>query len=192
MEHSINIDNVSDTTENTINEWDTETENLLKDIEFNCSIMSQIHKEQYLSLINQIKYYKIPVLILSSMNSIFAVGLSAYMQQDVVSTINCLISFICGVISSVELYLGLTKKIESQVISYRSFYLLSIKINNNLKLKKDVRKQKGSEFLADIENEYVGLFKDSEINEHTFKDKLLQIQPNKKTKNILLSYINSP
>jgi len=126
------------------------------------------------------------------MNSIFAVGLSAYLMQDLVSTINCLISFICGVISSVELYLGLTKKIESQVISYRSFYLLSIKINNNLKLKRDVRKQKGSEFLADTENEYIGLFRDSEINPTSFKDKLLMIETNKKTKNKLLSYINSP
>lgn len=184
------IDYNSDISESTLNEWDTNTEDLLKDIEHNCSIMSQLHKDQYLSLINQIKYYKIPVLILSSMNSIFAVGLSAYMEQDAVSTINCLISFVCGVISSVELYLGLTKKIESQILSYRSFYLLSIKINNTLKLKRETRKSKGHEFLLEIENEYIGLFKDSEINPTTFKDKLLHIDNNKKTKNILLSYIS--
>ena len=189
MEHNgIDINYSSDVSEITIGMWDTNTEDLLKDIEFNCSIMSQLHKEQYLSLINQIKYYKIPVLILSSLNSIFAVGLSSYLKQDLVSSINCLISFICGIISSVELYLGLTKKIESQILSYRSFYLLSIKINNNLKLKRETRKNKGNEFLLEIENEYISLFKDSEINPTIFKDKLLQIET-KKTKNKLLSYL---
>jgi hypothetical protein len=101
-----------------------------------------------------------------------------------------LISFVCGVISSIELYLGLTKKIESQILSYRSFYLLSIKINNTLKLKRETRKSKGQEFLLEIENEYIGLFKDSEINPTTFKDKLLTLETNKKTKNTLLRYIS--
>jgi hypothetical protein len=173
----------------TQNGWSDDIEGLLKDIEYNSGILSQIHKTNYLILHEYIKYFKLPIIVLSSVNSIFSVGLSTYVEQEMVSSINCLISLICGIISSIELYLGLQKKIENELLSYRDYYLLSMKINNCLKLKREHRTEpNGQIFLSDITNSYTGLFESSEIHSQTFKDRLISIDLSKKaTMNKLLS-----
>jgi len=178
-------DNTSTESENG---WSDDIEALLKDMEYNSGILSQIHKANYLALHEYIKYFKLPIIILSSVNSIFSVGLSTYLNQSLVSSINCLISLICGIITSIELYLGLQKKIENELLSYRDYYLLSIKINNCLKLKREHRSEpNGQLFLTDITNEYTGLFESSEIHSQNFKDRLISIDITKTKNKLLLS-----
>jgi len=170
------------------NGWSDDIETLLKDMEYNSGILSQIHKANYLALHEYIKYFKLPIIVLSSVNSIFSVGLSTYLNQSMVSSINCLISLICGIITSIELYLGLQKKIENELLSYRDYYLLSIKINNCLKLKREHRSEpNGQLFLTDITNEYTGLFESSEIHSQNFKDRLMSIDITKTKNKLLLS-----
>jgi hypothetical protein len=167
--------------------WSEDVENLCKDIENNASKLSVIHKNNYLILHEQQKYFKIPIIVLSSCNSIFAVGLSNYLQQDLVSSINCIISLICSIISSIELYIGLQKRIENELMSYRSYYLLGIKINNCLKLDREHRTESnGVQFLIEVENEYKTLFNDSLVNNREIEDKLLTI--NEKFSNPLYKY----
>ena len=84
----------------------------LNHIEQNASNLSQLNRKNYLYLSKQIKYFKIPVIFFSSLNSIFAVSLNAYMSQPSVSLLNCLISFMVSLISSLELYLGLSKRLD--------------------------------------------------------------------------------
>ena len=170
------------------NGWSDDIEALLRDMEYNSGILSQIHKTNYLALHEYIKYFKLPIIILSSVNSIFSVGLNAYLSQGLVSSINCLISLICGIISSIELYLGLQKKIENELLSYRDYYLLSVKINNCLKLKREHRSEpNGQLFLTDITNEYTGLFESSEIHSQNFRDRLISIDITKTKNKLLLS-----
>jgi hypothetical protein len=170
------------------NGWSDDIEALLRDMEYNSGILSQIHKANYLVLHEYIKYFKLPIIVLSSLNSIFSVGLNAYLNQSLVSSINCLISLICGIISSIELYLGLQKKIENELLSYRDYYLLSIKINNCLKLKREHRTEpNGQLFLTDITNEYTGLFESSEIHSQNFRDRLISIDITKTKNKLLLS-----
>ena len=170
------------------NGWSDDIESLLKDMEYNAGILSQIHKTNYLVLHEYIKYFKLPIIVLSSVNSIFSVGLSTYLDQSLVSSINCLISLICGIITSIELYLGLQKKIENELLSYRDYYLLSIKINNCLKLKREHRTEpNGQLFLTDITNEYTGLFESSEIHSQNFRDRLISIDITKTKNKLLLS-----
>jgi hypothetical protein len=176
----------SDLSEETENGWSNDVEELLKDIEYNSGILSTIHKGNYLILHEYIKYFKLPIIILSSLNSIFSVGLSVYLNQQLVSSINCLISLICGIISSIELYLGIQKRIENELLSYRDYYLLSIKINNCLKLNREHRTEpNGQLFLTEITNSYTALFETSEISSQTFRDRLITLDITK-TKNKLL------
>jgi hypothetical protein len=167
--------------------WSEDVETLCKDIENNASKLAVIHKNNYLILSEQQKYFKIPIIILSSCNSIFAVGLNSYLQQNLVSSINCIISLICSIISSIELYIGLQKRIENELTSYRAYYLLGIKINNCLKLDREHRTESnGVQFLIEIENEYKTLFNDSLVNNREIEDKLLTI--NEKNSNPLYKY----
>jgi len=166
--------------------WSEDIELLSKDIEHNCAKLSYIHKRNYIELHEQQKYFKIPIIVLSSCNSIFAVGLSSYMNQNLVSSVNCLLSLVSAIICSIELYIGLQKRIETELMSYRSFYLLSVKINNCLKLDREHREElSGSTFLNSIENEYRTLFNDSLIHNESINDALINSIELKKVNPIL-------
>jgi hypothetical protein len=157
--------------------WSADVEELCRDIETNTSRLSDIHKQNYLMLSEQQKYFKIPIIIISTFNSVFAIGLTSYTSQDIVSTINCMMSMICSIIASIELYLNLQKRIEMELASYRSYYNLSIKINNCLKLDKEHRNVKdGASFLLEVENEYKSLFNESNVNHERIDDKLIYPQ----------------
>jgi len=170
---------MSETSSLTYLGWSEDVEQLSKDIENNASKLSAIHKQNYLSLHQQQKYFKIPIIILSSCNSIFAVGLNSYLTQDLVSSINCILSLICSIISSIELYINLQKRIENELMSYRAYYLLGIKINNCLKLDREHRTEaNGVQFLIEVENEYKTLFNDSLVNNREIEDKLSSVNNN--------------
>jgi hypothetical protein len=71
-------------------------------------------------------------------------------------------------------------------MSYRSFYLLSVKINNCLKLDREHREElSGSTFLNAIENEYRTLFNDSLIHNESINDALINSIELKKVNPIL-------
>jgi len=182
---------MSETSSLTYLGWSEDVENLCKDIENNASKLSSIHKHNYLYLHQQQKYFKIPIIILSSCNSIFAVGLNSYLTQDLVSSINCILSLICSIITSIELYINLQKRIENELMSYRAYYLLGIKINNCLKLDREHRTEaNGVQFLVEVENEYKTLFNDSLVNNREIEDKLLIINKNVFSSNPILKGVN--
>jgi hypothetical protein len=154
--------------------WSRDIERQLQNIETNCSKNAGISKKDYLELTNQIKYFRIPVIFLSSINAIASVSLTSYMNQSSVSIITCLVSFTVSLISSVELYLGLQKKIETALSSYRDYYLLSVKINNCLRLDRDHRNENDARnFLTECLTQYEQLFGKSNITPECFDDKLM-------------------
>jgi len=154
--------------------WSEDIEKRLEAIQDNSAQQALVSKQEYLELTNQQKYFKIPVIVLSGINSVFAVGLNAYASQDAVSIINCILAFICATIGSIELYLNLAKKIEISLSSFQSFYLLSIKINNTLKLDREHRTiLDGRAFLSDCLNEYEQLFSNNNVSPAIIDDKLV-------------------
>ena len=80
--------------EGTIQGWSDDVELVCRNIEHNACQLSKMHKSHYLRLVNQQIFYRIPIIVLSSVNSIFSVGLSEYVKQSVVSVTNCLISLL--------------------------------------------------------------------------------------------------
>ena len=109
---------------------------------------------------------------MSAVNSVFSVALTLYISQEITSVVNCLISLSCAVISSVEMYLGLTKKLESELSSYHGYSLLGIKISALLKLQRANRETDGMPFLNGIISEYKALFEQSNVNHTIFQDRL--------------------
>ena len=157
--------------------WSRDLELRLEAIQDNSAQQAQISKQQYLDLVYIQKFFKIPVIVLSGINSVFAVGLNAYTSQSAVSIINCLLAFVCATIGSIELYLNISKKIEVSLNSFQSFYLLSIKINNTLKLDREHRNElDGRKFLSDCLNEYEQLFSQNNVSPENINDRLVHIE----------------
>jgi hypothetical protein len=169
------VRNESDKTDE--HNWSCDIEKRLEAIQDNSAQQALISKQEYLDLMNQQKFFKIPVIVLSGINSVFAVGLNNYTSQSAVSIINCILAFVCATIGSIELYLNITKKIEVSLSSFQSFYLLSIKINNTLKLDREHRTiLDGRAFLADCLNEYESLFTNNNVSPININDKLVMVK----------------
>ena len=160
-----------------IHNWSRDLEQRLEAIQDNSAQQALVSKQEYLALMYIQKFFKIPVIVLSGINSVFAVGLNNYASQSAVSIINCLLAFVCATIGSIELYLNISKKIEVSLASFQSFYLLSIKINSTLKLDREHRSElDGRKFLADCLNEYEQLFSQNNVSPATIKDRLVNIE----------------
>jgi hypothetical protein len=153
--------------------WSKDIEDVLEDIRANSEELSKHHKQSYIVLQAQLVYFRVPLIIISALNSVFSVGLNAYLVQTTVSTINCLMSLICACISSVELFLQIQKKLELELNSYHGYYLLGAKISSVIKLDRTHREIEGLVFLNTIVNDYSNLFENSCVSNKDITDQLL-------------------
>lgn len=156
--------------------WTKDIEIVLSNIAHNCGLSSEHHKKTYIQLVNNLKYYKIPIIILSGLNSLASISLSNYIQQELVSVITACISLIVSSISSVELYLSIQRKSDEELLSYKSFYTLALKINAMLKLKPENRHIEADVFLQSCLNEYETLFNNALVNGLAENDEMVELR----------------
>ena len=155
--------------------WTEDYEQILSAILSNSSLMSDHHRTGHLNLDRRLKYYKLPIIILSGINSIFSIGLSNYMKQNSVSVINCLISLIISIIGSIELYLQINKNSDLEAKAYKDFYNLALKINTVLKLTPEHRTDEPKLFVNEMITQYENLFNESRVNGLQDLDKLVPL-----------------
>ena len=159
------------------NGWSDDIENVLESIRHNAFVMSEHHKKNYQSYKAQLKYYKIPVIIISGLNSVIAVGLQPYLEQGIISGSNCLLALLCGIIGSIELFLGISAGMENELVASKNFYLLAISIYKTLMLDRERRPVIGRDFLEEVYSEYTKYYGSSALVTMSKKtnDKLAQI-----------------
>ena len=140
-----------------LNEWTDDQETVLEKIRENCLEMKRSTTKSYTSYKEQLSRYKIPIIVLSAMNSVFSVGTQDYFPQNVISGVTCLISLLVGIIGSIQLYLQIEANMENCLVASKDYYNLAIDIYKNLTLTRDHRSMSGKEYLDDIYNRYVSI-----------------------------------
>ena len=91
-----------------MNAFGEDVEGILNAIRMNCLQLQKEHKKEYLKLKSSLKYYRIPVIVISSLNSIISVS-QQYIEQRVITAINSSLALFCGIIGSIELFLGINQ-----------------------------------------------------------------------------------
>jgi len=168
-------------------EHSTDIETLLDKIRRNSVELNYAHKKKYEKLKNKLIYFRIPTIVLSSINSVFSVGLVAYMPQQDVSIINCLISLVCGIIVSVELYLQIEKAMATEYDVSKSYYLLSIEIQKFLLTKRENRTIDCQPFLEKCYNQYCKLFENSRLLKKSINDNLTPLEVEDKISGVTIT-----
>ena len=128
-------------------DWSIDIENLLEEIRQNSIHLSNSHKNSYFFYKRTSKYFRLPTIILSSINGVASVGLSAYLDQQHISGLVCLLSVMIGIINSIELFLKVTDNIEREREMSKEFYTLSIDIYKILQLERSNRQISGLNYL---------------------------------------------
>lgn len=157
---------LSDTSSNASDErhWSNDVETQLSNLEKNCTRQANASRAEFMQLLFLQKHFRVPVIIISGLNSIFAVGLSRYISQGIVSSLNCLLAFAVATIGSIELYLQVTKRADTALQSYHSFYLLAVRVSNCLRLDRQHRSElDGRAFLLESLTEYERIFQQNNV-----------------------------
>jgi len=147
-------------------------EKILDNIRLNSVILSKQHKKRHYYLKDKIKYFRCPTIILSALNSVFSVGLQPYMEQKTISITNCLISLICGIIVSIEMFLSIETGMRQEYESCKEYYLLSVDIQKYLLLDVENRNIEPQTYLEKCYNQYVKLFENSGLVKKEIHDSL--------------------
>lgn len=151
-------------------------EKILDNIRLNSVILSKQHKKRHYYLKDKIKYFRLPTIILSALNSVFSVGLQPYMEQKTISITNCLISLICGIIVSIEMFLSIETGMRQEYESCKEYYLLSVDIQKYLLLDVENRNIEAQTYLEKCYNQYVKLYENSGLLKKEIQDSLTPLE----------------
>lgn len=148
--------------------WTKRIEKVLDMVRVNCSNLSDYHNYKYQNYKTRLLYFRVPLIVFSAINAFAAVGLQPYMKQTGISTMNSTISLICGVITSIELFLNIQKKMESELSSHKDYYILSVQIFKVISMDRSQRKIDGRTFLDAKFAEYEKLIQNSNVSTNDF------------------------
>jgi len=155
--------------------WTSDIEYILHAISKNSSLLSKEHKKRYFKLQKLLRYFKLPVIVFSSINAVFSVSLSTFITQDRVSLLCSFISLITTIITSIELYLQIEKQMSLELDSSKSYQILVVEIQKVLILNRENRTIDSGPFLDKCIADYQKLYDSSCIIEKQIKDNLMNI-----------------
>jgi hypothetical protein len=158
-----------------INGWSHDVENLLFKIAYNCEEFSRYHRKAYFSFKEVIKYFAIPIIALSTINSVIGPGLQPYLAQQYITLIVTVINMLISLLGSMQLFLGISENIKAEEESTRNFSLLSIEITTVLHLNRENRTRNGLEFKDEQYTKYVKYVSEAKIPHRKFKNILMNI-----------------
>jgi len=164
--------------DSTEDSWTDDIENILANIRINCVLLSDYHKKEYIYLKGYLKYFRIPTIILAGINSVCSVGLQPYVTQTYISATTCFLSLVCGIITSIELYLSVQSSMENELMSSKDFHILALDIYKILSLTRENRLVRGQICLEEHFSQYEKLIENSSlIVNGELKDTVLNLEP---------------
>jgi hypothetical protein len=130
---------------------------ILNKIRKNCIKHSAYHNHRY-HLYKNVLFtcFRVPLILLSGINSFSSVGLQPYLEQSYISLITAMISLFCGILTSIELLINLQKRMELELESYKEYSKIGVDIYVQLQRSPADRGDKGDlgKFLSERYNEY--------------------------------------
>jgi len=154
--------------------WTNDQESICESVRENCLYMSRQNKKEYLKLKSSLARYRLPVIILSAMNSVWSVGVNRYWDQHLISGVSCLASLVVGIIGSVQMFYNIESKLEQTLLSQSQYYNLAISIYRELSLDRKHRDSNGVEYLNEVYQKYMTITDASLVlkNKRKFTDNL--------------------
>jgi hypothetical protein len=155
--------------------WTNDYEKILENIRTNSVLMSNYHKKRFYHYKGLLKYFRIPLIIISALNSVFSVGLQPFIEQGTISVLCCLLSLFSAIISSLELFLAISSQMENELNNSKLFYLLAVDIYKTLNLNPSHRPLSGKDYLDKQYSEYCKLIENSNLIDKKIIDNLAPV-----------------
>ena len=159
--------------------WDNcqDIEQILDNIRINSVNLSNYHRNRFYHFKSFGKYFRLPIIVLSSITASASVGLQPVLDQGVISGLTCLLGFGIAVISSIEMYLGIQPAMDAELALSRDYYTLAIDIYKCLNLSRENRTEEPRSYLDKKYSDYKGLREASSLLKHRLTIDLLATIP---------------
>lgn len=155
-----------------------EVDNLLDKIRLNCVYLTNKHINNHLYYKGVSIYFELPTILLSVFAGSFSVGAQPFMEQEIVSVINCSISMIITILTSIKLYMKINENQQQEQELAVKFKTLALDIFKVLSLPDKDRGIDGLVYLNKVYGKYINLVENSAIlNPMNKTDQLLVIDP---------------
>ena len=158
-------------------QWTGEVESVCENLRINCVNLSEYHRRRYYRFKSYGKYFRLPMIVLASVNSTASVGLQPLLQQEIISGITCLLGLIMGIIGAIELYMGIQTSMELELKQSKEFYSLAIDLYKVLSLRRENRGEGGKDYLNKRYAQYTKLCEASNLLKRKLKVDLLTTIP---------------
>ena len=148
-----------------MDKWDNcqDVEQILDNLRINSVNLADYHRKRFYHFKSFGKYFRIPIIVLSSITASASVGLQPVVRQDIISGITCLLGFGIAVISSMEMYLGIQSAMDHEIALSRDYYSLAIDIFKCLNLSREHRSDEPKSYLDKKYAEYQALRETSSL-----------------------------
>ena len=149
-------------------------DSLLEKIRINSILLSEAHKEHYLQLSNSLKWYKIPVILISGISSLVSVSQN-YFPQEHITICTGIFGLSASLIVSIELYLGISQNMGQSAALTKDYYALATDIFKTLSLTGENRTENSLTYLEATYGTYTSLCNNSPIIVKQIEDRLMKI-----------------
>ena len=124
------------------------------------------------------KWFEIPTIILSVFAGSFSVGADSFAQQKTISVINCSISMVITILTSIKIFMKIQENQQEEQELAIQFKILALDIFKILSLPETDRGIDGLVYLNKVYEKYITLVGNSAIlNPMNKHDKLFVIDP---------------
>ena len=155
--------------------WTADIESILGDLRENSVYLSTYHKRNFFYYKRVATYFRLPTICISAIASVASVGLTAYISQEHISAITCLMSLSVGILNSIELYLRIQDNLEIELTTSKAYYNLSIDLHKLLNLSQVNREGDPKHVLELYYKKYVDLVEQSNLLSANYPDKLSKL-----------------
>lgn len=146
--------------------WTDNIERVLDHLRLNCAQLSNYHRYKYIYYKHQVKWFKIPIILLSGVNTFIAVGMQSVLGQYYVSIITSIISLFTGIITGIEMFMKFQDKMVTELNTHRDYYKISIEIYKVISIDRKSREISGTTFLDAKFSEYEKIKSRSNPEQH--------------------------
>lgn len=146
--------------------WTDNIERVLDHLRLNCAQLSNYHRYKYIYYKHQVKWFKIPIILLSGVNTFVAVGMQSVLGQYYVSIITSVVSLFCGIITGIEMFMKFQDKMVTELNTHRDYYKISIEIYKVISIDRKSREISGTTFLDAKFSEYEKIKSRSNPEQH--------------------------
>jgi len=134
--------------------WHPDEQGFLAKLEQQCNMYYEHHNTDYMYYQRLASRFNVPILIVSAINALTAVGLNSFIQQEYVSVLNAILSAGTGVLGSIQLYLKINEKMTNALRASVLMKRLALKISKELSIAPENRLTDGQAFLSDCFAEF--------------------------------------